>query len=423
MMTGAASPGSRRRVLVFLGALFLVALNLRVALASLPPLVDAIRRDTGLSSFGVGLLTTVPVLCMGALAPFAPRVGRRLGPERAVAAGLAVLAAGLALRQGGGSVPILFGSTLVAGVGIAVVGAVIPGIVRAQAAQRAGAVTGLYATAMAAGATVAAGVAVPLADLMGSWEGSLAVWSALALAALAAWTPVVRAAGPPQRAAGVPVRLPWRDRTAWLVTGFAAIQSLLFFSQLAWIAPAYVDEGWSERSAGWLLSAYGAGGVAATIVAPALSDRVRDRRVLLVAAIALAVAGLALLATAPGWAPWATVPLLGFGQTAAFALGLVLLVVHAGSPGAAAALTGMAFTVAYLVAAVGPALLGLLRDATGAFTTPFLVILALDLLAIGLAIALRPERRVATDASIPVPARMPAAAAEAVTAGASGRRE
>ena len=50
-------------------ALVLVAANLRTLMASLPPLAETIRADLGLSSAWMGVLTTLPVLCMGLLAP------------------------------------------------------------------------------------------------------------------------------------------------------------------------------------------------------------------------------------------------------------------------------------------------------------------------------------------------------------------
>lgn len=46
-----------------------LALNLRPALVAASPLLDTIRTDTGMSATAVGLLTTLPLLCFGLLAP------------------------------------------------------------------------------------------------------------------------------------------------------------------------------------------------------------------------------------------------------------------------------------------------------------------------------------------------------------------
>ena len=173
-------------------AIFLAALNLRAALASVPPLVHTIQDDLGLSSAAAGLLTTVPVLCMGLFAPVSQRLAHRVGREMTVAIALGLLVVGLLLRLGGGAYPVLLVSTLLPGIGIALCGTVLPGIVKEFFPGRSGVMTGVYLLAMMIGATAASALAVPLADALGSWERSLAVWSALAVVGLVGWLPVVR---------------------------------------------------------------------------------------------------------------------------------------------------------------------------------------------------------------------------------------
>ena len=92
-------------------AIFLAALNLRAALASVPPLVNTIQDDLGLSSAAAGLLTTVPVLCMGLFAPVSQRLAHRVGREMTVAVALGLLVVGLLLRLGGDAYPVLLVST------------------------------------------------------------------------------------------------------------------------------------------------------------------------------------------------------------------------------------------------------------------------------------------------------------------------
>ncbi|MDQ3200770.1 MAG: cyanate transporter, partial [Pseudomonadota bacterium] len=64
-------PLLRRPWLLLLG-LILVALNLRPALSSMAPMLSDISRALGLSAAQAGLLTTLPVLCLGLFAPLAP---------------------------------------------------------------------------------------------------------------------------------------------------------------------------------------------------------------------------------------------------------------------------------------------------------------------------------------------------------------
>jgi CP family cyanate transporter-like MFS transporter len=86
-------PVLRRPWLLLLG-LILVALNLRPALSSMAPMLSDVSKSLGLSAAQAGLLTTLPVLCLGLFAPLAPLLARRFGAERVVLGILLTLAGG-----------------------------------------------------------------------------------------------------------------------------------------------------------------------------------------------------------------------------------------------------------------------------------------------------------------------------------------
>jgi CP family cyanate transporter-like MFS transporter len=359
-----------------------------------PPLLAEIEHDVGLNGAAAGLLTALPVACMGAFAPLAHRLALRLGTEAAVLGAVALLTAGVALRGAGGSVPVLYGSTLVAGAGIAVCSALLPGILKTFFPTRPGLMTGVYLTAMMFGAAVAAGTAVPLQRLLGSWEAALAAWAVVGVAGTLAWWPVVARRNTHERDATRRSHgLPWRSRTAWLVTVYLSLQSVVFYAQLAWIPPAYRAVGWSAEDSGLLLSVFTMVQVVSSMAVPSLAERSRDRRPWFFAVVGCTTCAVAVLLVAPAFLPWLVVAALGFGLGGAFALGLLLLVDHAHDADAAGRLSAMAFLVSYLVAAVGPTLVGALRDLTGGFATGWAVLLALCLVQLGVCAAFTPGRR------------------------------
>jgi MFS transporter, CP family, cyanate transporter len=187
----------------------LAGLNLRIAVASVPPVVDEISDDLDLSSAAAGLLTSAPILCFGLLAPVAPLLARRLGAERVLLLALIPLTAGVLLRAES-SVFALFAGTLVAGAAIAVANVVVPSIVKGRFARRAGRLTGLYVAALGAGAALAAGLTVPIERALGAgWEAGLAVWALPAAAAALLLGPPWRrtkAGSPRATARAMPVR-------------------------------------------------------------------------------------------------------------------------------------------------------------------------------------------------------------------------
>ncbi|MHB1738944.1 MAG: MFS transporter [Actinomycetes bacterium] len=382
---------------LLLAAVFLIALNLRAGIASIPPLIPVIETDLHLSGAAAGGLTALPVLCMGVFAPVGQRLAHRLGREQTITIALVALVAGLAIRWGSAQVGLLYLGTLVAGVGIAIIGTLLPGLVKEFFAARSGVITGMYMFAMMAGAAGASALAVPLARLTGSWPASLAVWAVLGLASLVLWVLVAARAAqrsPRERARVPSPRLPWRSATAWLLAVYLAVQSWEFYSQLSWLPASYEAHGFSAGRAGLLLAVYTLAQIVSGSAGPAFSDRVRDRRVLLAGFVLASVIALAAITLVPMAAPWVWVTLLGLGQGAAFSIALVYLVDYARDPATSARLTAMAFLVSYSVAAIGPAVVGYLRDVTGGFTVPWTVLLGLSLVELALVWPLRPGRQV-----------------------------
>ncbi|RZA15955.1 MAG: MFS transporter, partial [Proteobacteria bacterium] len=206
MPTANCTPSSRDIVtplhkpwLLILG-LVLVALNLRPALSSMAPLLAQVSASLGLSGSTAGLLTTLPVLCLGLFAPLAPLLARRFDSERVVLGVLLVLAAGIALRSQLGIWGLFIGS-LVAGGSIGIIGVLLPGIVKRDFARQAGTMTGVYTMALCLGAALAAGSSVPLSQYFDdSWRIGLAFWMVPALLAAVFWWPQTRQKHGVQRA-------------------------------------------------------------------------------------------------------------------------------------------------------------------------------------------------------------------------------
>jgi CP family cyanate transporter-like MFS transporter len=382
--------GGRETALVVL-AIVLVSLNLRSALTVVGPLIRDLRQGDHLSSTAVGLLAAAPLLAFGLISPLGPRLAARFGIERTLVGCMLLLSASLALRPLP-SVVLLFAGTVAAGAGIAVANVLLPALVKRRFGDRATFVTGVYSVALGTGAALAAGLAVPTEIwLGGSWRAALALWAPVALLAAIVWLPLQRDV-PARGAAAARVRVSlWRDRIAWRVTAFMAIQSILFYSMVAWLPEIYRHEGMSKGSAGALLSLSLIVGIPLGFVVGALAGRLRDQRPIALAAALLSLAGYAGVLAAPMLAPWLWASLLGLGFGTGFTLVLALMVLRATDAPHAAALSGMAQSVGYTLAAVGPIAVGALHDLTGGWTAPLAVLVALA--GLDIAVALAASRR------------------------------
>lgn len=381
--TGRRLPSAGTTLLAALPVL-VIALNLRPALAAVGPVLPEIGADLGLSAAWLALLTAGPVFCMGLFAPLAPGLGRRLGLRRGAVVVLAAITAGLALRVLGGA-PLLFAGTLVAAVGIAVGNVLVPALVREEHASRIGVLMGLYTVALSSSASLASATAAPLAHAFEwGWRAALGLWALPALVAVVYTAGRSRGSAGPRGAARLPAVRLRGSGLAWAVTAYMALQSLMFFTTLTWLAPILRERGASATTAGLLLSVLTLAQLPASLLVPVLAARLRSQWGLVVGSSALSAVGFAGLLLLPGQAAGLFVVVLGLGQGGGFALALTFIVVRTSAPTATASLSALAQTVGYTAAGVGPLAAGVLRDVTGGWS------LALALLLAALAVQLLP---------------------------------
>ncbi|MGP8542991.1 CynX/NimT family MFS transporter [Pseudomonas protegens] len=358
-----APPPLQRPWLLLLG-LILVALNLRPALSSMAPLLSDVSQHLGLSAAKAGLLTTLPVLCLGLFAPLAPLLARRFGAERVVLGILMTLALGIVLRSSFGEVGVFAGSIL-AGASIGVIGVLLPGIVKRDFARHAGTMTGVYTMALCLGAAMAAGATVPLSQHFGgSWAMGLGIWVVPALVAALFWLPQV---GHKHGAHHVAFRVRGllRDRLAWQVTLYMGLQSSLAYIVFGWLPSILIGRGLTPTQAGLVLSGSVIVQLASSLAAPWLATRGKDQRLAIVIVMLMTLVGLFGCLYAPIEGLWGWAVLLGLGQGGTFSLALTLIVLRSRDPHVAANLSSMAQGIGYTLASMGPFAVGLVHDWTG----------------------------------------------------------
>jgi MFS transporter, CP family, cyanate transporter len=358
--------------------LFVAALSLRPPIIGLGPLIPEIRPALDLSHTLAGLLVAVPVACLGLFALPAGRAIARFGLVMSMAGALALAAGFGVLRAIADDSLQLFIGTIGTGAALGLAGALLPGAVKAAAPGRAGLATGVYAVGIQSGAALAAMSAVPLSFLVG-WRGSVAVLSGLCLVAMIGWVAGMRGRVPlrPRRVDHLP--LPFTRLRAWHLAALFSINSICFWGLAAWLPSYYVELGWGAADAGLLIAALNLASLPATLLVPWLSDRMGVRRPFLATTgllLAIALTGVLLL---PGWAVGWMI-LCGIALGSMFTLTLTLPVDLGDRPVDVAGLAAVMLAGGYLLAALSPAMLGWVRDATGSFSMALITLIGVALL-------------------------------------------
>jgi CP family cyanate transporter-like MFS transporter len=365
-------PTRRAGQALLVWGLLVVAANLRPSLTGVGPLLDRVQADLGLSPAAAGLLNTLPLLAFAVISPMVPRMAARSGPERLLAGGLVVLTLGIAIRWVPATVS-LFAGTVLIGAGIAVGNVLLPSLIKRDFPTKVGLLTSAYATVMGGVAAVASGVAVPISQVApGGWYTALGCWIVLALVAIVLWLPQLRTPRPVPAAVRGGHRLPWGSGLAWAVTAFMGLQSLGFYVIVTWLPQVVQDSGITAAQAGWLLFLFQVVAVGTSLLAPAMLRWARNQRALAtVNSVIMLAAYIGLLVT-PEWAlVWTVV--LGLGGGACLVLALAFLSLRAQDAAGAGALSAMAQSVGYLLAAVGPVIFGLLHTVSSGWHAPLIL--------------------------------------------------
>lgn len=370
-----ASPSTRVASGVLLAlAIVVTALNLRPSVTSVAPLLGEMRTALGVSSVWAGILTTLPVLCFAAAGATAPWLAKRLGLGRTVTVALLVLALGLVVRPYGGG-GLMLGATLLASSGVALANVLIPVVIKSSFPARVGLMTGIYTSALQAGGAVGAAVTPAVEHSVGGWRPSLALWAALALAALLLWFPAARqhradwAATAAQTTAR---RSLLRNPLAWTVTLYMGSQSFLAYIMMGWLPQIFIDNGMDKTTAGVMSGVMSLIGVPIALLISPLAARSTNQSLWNVGLGVLGLSGAIGLLVAPSAAPVLWSLLVGIGMSA-FSLALTVIALRARNAEDTAQLSGMAQGFGYLFASTGPFLFGLLHDVSGGWHVPFVL--------------------------------------------------
>jgi CP family cyanate transporter-like MFS transporter len=357
--------------------------------------MDRIVEDLSLSRASAGLITTIPVLLMGFLAPLAPILARRWSQERVLKGTMALLVVAFAIRYFSQySFTLLLVSALVAGIGIAIAGPLMSGFIKQYFSRHITLAITVYSVSVCVGASLAVALTTPIIQMTNNhWEHGLAVWGLLALAAFCVLLIYMPKASITNKPEYTQQKLPLHSFRAWLLTCFFAAQSGVFYALSTWLVSHLQQAGFDNINASMLASAFMASGIIGAFALPLLAARVANHNIL-IAAVTLSSTFLILcIAWQPQWHPILIVSLLGITTSGTFALALALPVMESDSPQSASQLSSMMSSFGYIVGGVTPSLVGIGRDITHSFEWPmtFLSILSFSMVIIALFLRNKPN--------------------------------
>lgn len=366
-------------------AIVFAAFCLRAPFTCVGPLADVIQSDLGVSSGTMGTVTTIPLLMFAAFSIVMGDLGRRRNAGNIMVIGLLMILTGVICRSVLGTWGLFFG-TAVIGIGITAGNVLIPAFIKAHYPERIGRLTGIYTAMMSLMSAVAGAVSVPIGDALG-WRGSLAVWAVLIVVTLALWIPhrdcpvEDHAPAPGSRMSII------RSPTTWFIALYLGLQSLIYYSLVAWMSVILQSKGLDPTEAGWVISVYMILGIIGSLLLPVFAGDRRDLRVLGTSLAVVYIAGLALLMFSSGSFASLVLPVLMCGICGGTCITYpsMLFGLRTRSSGDSSSVSGIAQSIGYVVAATGPVAVGAIFDATSDWDPGliFLMVVAATLLVLG----------------------------------------
>lgn len=350
-----------------------LALTLRPTLTSTGPLLAEIRTSTGISLQVASLLVVLPMFCMGIFPLLLPWIGKRLSESAWITGGLLAIAASGFWRLELSSGSALIASTLLGGIGIAVVQAMAPGVVKRWYPRRVPLAMGIYSAALMTGGGLAAMISPLVAEHYGHWQAGLGVWLIIPIVTLILWWLKV-SEELDSTSDAIKINF-FSKRRAWLLAGYFGLANAGYACMIAWL-PSYARGlGWSAQDSGELIGIMTILQVVGALGAPVLSAKRLDRRPWMFFAVGIQVLGFIGLLLMPNAPLILWVAMIGCGLGACFSLTLTVALDHLSKPRLAGALTAFVQGIGFIITAIVPYIAGVLREWTGSFQAVWLMLL------------------------------------------------
>ncbi|UNP77264.1 MFS transporter [Bacillus nitratireducens] len=387
----------QERTYLYILALFFVSVNLRIGITSVSPLLETIRQDLNISNFSVSFLTAIPVFCMGTFALLTGKVIKKYGAEKAIMACLILIGLATCMRAFTFSISTLFASSLFIGIGIALAGPLLSGFIKEKFPTKIGLMIGIYSVGMGTGASLSAGLTIPLQHVLkDDWNMALAFWAVLTIIAILFWYPVMKRKKNTSTQDKKNNSLPLRNKKAWLFTIFFGLQSGIFYSITTWLAPANQSMGVSSEQAGTLITVFTVIQMICSFLIPTLADIYKNRALWLLGSICFVLVGLSLMIY-PLTTPWIPSILLGIGLGGVFPLALMLPLYETKTSEDASAWTAMMQSGGYIMGGFIPVLAGIARDYFDGYTQVFIIMALLSLILFLLTLVMNKKKVEAKD--------------------------
>lgn len=385
-------------------AVCLVAVNMRMSIAGVGPMLDSIGKAEGTNPATLGFLASIPLLAWAVVSPLAQSLASKIGLDAAVSYSLGGLFVATVWRSLPGTPINLWLGTALVGIALAIANVLLPASIKRDFGNRVPLVMGVYSALIGVSGALGAAIVAPVANLHSAsgdplgWRWALLATGVTVPIALLAWVlatrrkPKVAVPSTPQIVSGRAVRRVWRDPVAWWIAAYMGGQSWVFYIHAMWISPISISRDSGLIEAGGFVTFFHTFGIIGSLLAPLLMRGIMHKLLPVLIPIVGLVGSTGIILAPEHLHVW--LALAGLNCGASLSVALTYIAQRSASTETAGAVSGMSQSVGYLLASVGPIMFGWLHGLSDAWALPLIVLIVGGILQLVAALALYRERMV-----------------------------
>lgn len=321
------------------------------------PLCEAL--NIGYATYG--FISALPIACFGICCAVVPITAQKLGMGRLIGLCFGLIFLGTVLRLVF-NLPLFSLATVLIGIGIAFLNALMPVVLRHLFASDIAFVMGVFTGLIGFSGSIGAYFSVPVMQFFDSVRASLGLWVLWSALTLVLWIFVRK----PNNIKIMPVAVDWSMLArpiTWAVIFVMSMQSLTIYTTVAWLPTLLVDQGMSAADAGLGTAIFLLVSAPASILTSRfirLCGSERTAALVMTASFAL---GIVFWSFGSSLAYLGCV-LAGIPQGITFSMAMILMAKKSSDLNQLLLISSLAQGVGYLIAGLGPFVCGLLYSST-----------------------------------------------------------
>ena len=357
----------------------LMAFGIWLPLMAVPPIEDVIAGQLGISNTLSALLYSAPVAMLALVAIPGGFLADSIGIKRAVGIGAVLLTVGAGLRAIASDFPTVLGFTLLYGLGMGLCFPNLPKLARhCSARERSGVTLGLFLVAVIFSGAISLAITRPaIYPITNTFQGVFLFTSIPVIAATLLWWIFI--SDPPCETAGVEtvkfdlasMRRMMRRRDLWLASTLFLLHNFVLYTFVGWTPGYFKSIGASGDTAALIASVVLWTGMPAVFFLTRLSSRLGRKKPFIWGPSLFLIAGCYIMLIINIPASPVLMVFVGIATSIRFATVLALPVEMVG-PEQSGSASGMAMSIGYTGAIIGPLVGGFVLDRTGSYEWVFL---------------------------------------------------